>query len=237
MKILAIDSSGLVASVALVTEDTVLAEYSTNFKKTHSQTLLPMVDELMRMTGMEGSELDAIAVTNGPGSYTGLRIGSSTAKGLGLAWDKPIIPVPTVDMLAANYAGYAGLICPIMDARRGQVYSGLYRFSGNEMIVVEPQSCTMLSDMIEKVNALGEHVVFLGDGVPVHKDTIAKEVTVPYLLAPMHRLSQNAASLGFLAVKLFGEGKTVSAMELVPEYLRLCQAEREREERMEKKGE
>ena len=234
MKILAIDSSGLVASVALVTEDTVLAEYSTNFKKTHSQTLLPMVDELMRMTGTEGSELDAIAVTNGPGSYTGLRIGSSTAKGLGLAWDKPIIPVPTVDMLAANYAGYEGLICPIMDARRGQVYSGIYRYSGNDMIVVQPQSCTMLSEIMEKVNSLGEHVVFLGDGGPVHKDTLAKEVKVPYLLAPMHRLVQNAAALGFLAVKLYAEGRTVSAMELVPEYLRLCQAEREREERLEK---
>lgn len=237
MKILAIDSSGLVASVALVTEDTVLAEYSTNFKKTHSQTLLPMVDEVMRMTGIEGDELDAIAVTNGPGSYTGLRIGSATAKGLGLAWNKPIVPVPTVDMLAANFPGCDSLICPIMDARRGQVYSGLYHFRAEELEIVQKQSCTLLSDMIARINEMGECVIFLGDGVPVHKEKLAQEVKVPFYFAPMHRLVQNAASLGFLAVRLLKEGKSVPAMELVPEYLRLCQAEREREERLEQKGE
>ena len=261
MKILAIDSSGLVASVALVTEDTVLAEYSTNFKKTHSQTLLPMVDEVMRMTGIEGDELDAIAVTNGPGSYTGLRIGSATAKGLGLAWNKPIVPVPTVDMLAANFPGCDSLICPIMDARRGQVYSGLYHFRAEELEIVQKQSCTLLSDMIARINEMGERVIFLGDGVAdkehntLIKDALRLKVVdndigQRHLISinaidaeqtadstPMHRLVQNAASLGFLAVRLLKEGKSVPAMELVPEYLRLCQAEREREERLEQKGE
>ena len=233
MKILAVDSSGQVASVAIVTDDAVLAEYSVNYKKTHSQTLLPMVEEIMKMTGTEGKNLDAVAVTNGPGSYTGLRIGSSTVKGLALIWDKPVIPVPTVDTLAANYADYDGLICPLMDARRGQVYTGLYRFTDGKLTAVVPQVCTMLDDILTKVNELGEHVVFLGDGVPVHRQVIAGKVTVPYTFAPMHRSVQSAASLGYLACTYLREGKTVTATELVPEYLRLSQAEREREERLE----
>ncbi|MBQ6105234.1 MAG: tRNA (adenosine(37)-N6)-threonylcarbamoyltransferase complex dimerization subunit type 1 TsaB [Lachnospiraceae bacterium] len=233
MKILAIDSSGQVASVAIVTDEAVLAEYSVNYKKAHSQTLLPMVEEVMKMTGTEGKELDAVAVTNGPGSYTGLRIGSSTVKGLAMVWDKPIIPVPTVDTLAANYADYDGLICPLMDARRGQVYTGLYRFTDGKLTTVVPQVCTMLNDILAKVNELGEKVIFLGDGVPVHRQEIAGQVTVPYTLAPMHRSVQSAASLGYLACTYLREGKTVTATELVPEYLRLSQAEREREERLE----
>ena len=232
MKILAIDSSGQVASAALVTEQTVLAEYTVNFKMNHSQTLLPMIDELLRMTGTEGSELDALAVTNGPGSYTGLRIGSSTVKGLAMIWNKPVVAVPTVEVLAANYFGYDGLICPIMDARRGQVYTGVYRCDGDKLTVVCEQSCMLLSDMVEKLNSLGEKVIFLGDGVPVHKAFLKANVTVPFTLAPMHRMVQGAASLGFLAGRYYAEGRTVSAMELVPEYLRQSQAEREREERL-----
>lgn len=233
MKILAIDSSGLVATVALVSDGTVLAEYSVNFKMTHSQTLLPMIDEIMKMTGTEGTELDALAITKGPGSYTGLRIGSSTVKGLAFVWQKPVIAVPTVDVLAANYAGDGRIICPIMDARRGQVYSGIYRFDGRELKAVEPQKCMLLTEVIARINEIGESAVFLGDGVPVHSRTLAAEVKVPYEEAPMHRALQSAASLGFLACRYYEEGRFVSAMELVPDYLRQSQAEREREERLE----
>ena len=129
MKILAIDSSGLVAGVAVAEDDTLLAEYTTNYKKTHSQTLLPMLDEVKRMIELDLSSLDAIAVAAGPGSFTGLRIGSATAKGLGLALDKPLIGVSTVDALAMNLYGAEGYICPIMDARRSQVYTGIYTFA------------------------------------------------------------------------------------------------------------
>ena len=118
MKILALDSSGLVASAAVVEDDITIAEYTINYKKTHSQTLLPMLDELRRMTELDLHTIDAIAVAAGPGSFTGLRIGSATAKGLGFALDIPIIPVPTVDALAYNLYGSDKLICPLMDARR-----------------------------------------------------------------------------------------------------------------------
>ena len=123
MKIIAIDSSGLVATVAIAADDTLTAEYTVNYKKTHSQTLLPMLDEIKKMTELDLDTIDAVAVAAGPGSFTGLRIGSATAKGLAMALDKPIIEVPTVDALAMNMWGTKDLICPIMDARRHQVYT------------------------------------------------------------------------------------------------------------------
>ena len=133
MKILALDSSGLVASVAVMEDENMLAEYTMNYKKTHSQTLLPMLDEMAKMIDLDLNTIDAIAVAGGPGSFTGLRIGSATAKGLGLALDKPIIPVPTVDGLAYNLFGVNDLVCPMMDARKNQVYTGLYAFEDGAM--------------------------------------------------------------------------------------------------------
>ena len=128
MKLLALDSSGLVASVALVEDDNLIAEYTIQYKKTHSQTLLPMLDEIKKMVELDLSTVDAIAVAAGPGSFTGLRVGSATAKGLALALEKPIVPVPTVDGLAYQMYGTDALVCPIMDARRSQVYTGIYEF-------------------------------------------------------------------------------------------------------------
>lgn len=128
MKVLAIDSSGLTATVALVDESQTIAEYTVNYQKTHSQTLLPMIDEIVKMTETDLQTIDAIAVAGGPGSFTGLRIGSATAKGLGLALGKPLVSVPTVDALAYNVYGCRDIICPVMDARRNQVYTGIYTF-------------------------------------------------------------------------------------------------------------
>ena len=132
MRVLAIDTSGLVASVALVEDDVLRAEFTTNDKKTHSQTLLPMLDQLRQMTSLELDTVDAIAIAAGPGSFTGLRIGSATAKGLGLALDKPLVEVPTLEGLAYNLYGTDKLVCPMMDARRNQVYTGLYEYLPQE---------------------------------------------------------------------------------------------------------
>ena len=136
MRILALDSSGLVASVAVVEKDgeetSTIAEYTVNYKKTHSQTLLPMLDEIAHMTELDLNTVDAIAVAGGPGSFTGLRIGSATAKGLGLALKKPLIHIPTLEGLAYNLWGTDKIVCPIMDARRGQVYTGIYEFDGKD---------------------------------------------------------------------------------------------------------
>ena len=231
MKILGLDSSGIVASVAIVEDDVLIAEYTVNYKKTHSQTLLPMLDEIAKMTELDLNSIDAIAVAAGSGSFTGLRIGSATAKGLGLALKKPLIAIPTVEGLAYNLYDISGLICPIMDARRKQVYTGIYRFTDHQLKVVEDQMAVPMETVIEKLNQYGEAVTFLGDGVPVFHELIAEKMTVPYSFAPAHVNKQRAAAVAALGEIYYRQGKTETAMEHVPDYLRVSQAERERAER------
>ena len=235
MKILALDSSGIVASVAILEDDILLAEYTVNYKKTHSQTLLPMLDEIVKMTELDLESVDAIAVAAGPGSFTGLRIGSATAKGLGLALKKPLIGVPTVEALAYNLVDVQGLVCPIMDARRNQVYTGIYRFRDHQLQIVEDQMAVPMENLLEKLNELEESVTFLGDGVPVFQRQIRESLNVPFFFAPSHVNRQRAAAVGALGMIYFRQGRTQSAVEHTPEYLRVSQAEREREERQKKK--
>ena len=231
MKILAIDSSGLTASVALVEDSLTIAEYTVNYKKTHSQTLLPMLDEVAKMIELDLDTVDAIAVAKGPGSFTGLRIGSATAKGLGLALDKPLIEIPTVDGLAYNLWGAKDLVCPLMDARRNQTYTGIYAFENGELQVLEPQCAVDIIEIIKKINELERPVVFLGDGVPVFHDQIAESVRVPYSFAPSHLNKQRAGAVAALAFTYLKKGQTVSAAQHQPDYLRLSQAEREQKEK------
>lgn len=235
MKIAAIDSSGLVASVAILDGDTILAQYTVNYKKTHSQTLLPMLAEITRMTEFDMQSLDAIAVAKGPGSFTGLRIGASTAKGMGQALDKPIIEVPTLDALAYQLYGVERILCPMMDARRNQVYTGLYSFERKggktEFCIQKSQCAVSVEEMIDAVNALGKEVIYLGDGVPVYEALLKERTQVDYEFAPANCNRQNAAALAALAAVYYEQGRFVSAASHRPDYLRLSQAERERMER------
>lgn len=234
MKVLALDSSGLVASVAIVEENgadqNLLAEYTVNYKKTHSQTLLPMLDEIVKMTELDLKTIDAVAVAAGPGSFTGLRIGSATAKGLGLALDKPLVEIPTVDGLAYNLYGTDRLICPIMDARRNQVYTGIYEFRGGSLQVLEAQMAVGIEVIAEKLRGMNREVIFLGDGVPVFRKRLEEELMAgaAFSFAPAHLNKQRAGAVGALALQYLRERKTVSAAEHRPTYLRLSQAERER---------
>ena len=237
MKILGLDSSGIVASVAVVEDDILVAEYTVNYKKTHSQTLLPMLDEIAKMTELDLNTIDAIAVAAGPGSFTGLRIGSATAKGLGLALKKPLIAVPTVEGLAYNLYDTDGLICPIMDARRKQVYTGIYRYEDHRLITVKDQMAVGIEELLSMLNEMGEAVTFLGDGVPVFKDIIADKLTVPFSFAPAHLSRQRAGAVGALGVLYYKEGRTETAAEHKPDYLRVSQAERERAQKMKKGSE
>ena len=240
MRILALDSSGLVASVAVVdsTEngEELVAEYTVNYKKTHSQTLLPMLDEVAKMIELDLRSVDAIAIAGGPGSFTGLRIGSATAKGLGLALKKPLIHIPTLAGLAYNLWGSSGIICPIMDARRGQVYTGVYRFEQGELLTLEDQMAISIEELAARLKGYHEKVIFLGDGVPVFKgrleNELMKDCEVSFAPANMNR--QRAASVGALGVQYYKAGKTESATEHQPNYLRVSQAERERQERLAK---
>ncbi|MBR3684150.1 MAG: tRNA (adenosine(37)-N6)-threonylcarbamoyltransferase complex dimerization subunit type 1 TsaB [Lachnospiraceae bacterium] len=241
MKLLALDSSGLVASVAVMEDDTMVAEYTMNYKKTHSQTLVPMLDQMSKMIELDLNTIDAIAIASGPGSFTGLRIGSATAKGLGLALNKPIIPVPTVDALAYNLCGNTGVICPIMDARRNQVYTGIYQFvsdgcEGFVMETLQTQTAVLIQDIVSQLNELGQPVIFIGDGVPVFKEQLKELMKVPYSFAPAHLSRQRAAAVGALGMIYYKEGKFESAALHEPEYLRMSQAERERAENAKLQG-
>lgn len=227
MRILALESSGLVASVAVVEDSQTIAEYTVNYKKTHSQTLLPMLDEVAKMTDLDLATVDAIAVSGGPGSFTGLRIGSATAKGLGLALKKPLVHVPTLEGLAWNLAGASSLVCPIMDARRSQVYTGLYKVE-EELLVVADQRAIAVDDLIKELNERNEHVTFLGDGVPVYYDRLEEGLTVPHSYASAHSNRQRGASVAELGMRYFKEGKITTPEDYKPEYLRQSQAERER---------
>ena len=242
MKILAIDTSGLVASVAVVSDGLLIAEYTVNYKITHSQTLLPMLDEIKKMIELDLNSIDAVAISNGPGSFTGLRIGVATAKGLGLALDKPIVEVPTVEALAYNMYGSGLDVVPIMDARREEVYTGIYRFerSGGgrfdyDFIEVMPQSAIPLKQLIDVINSNGRPVVFTGDADIVYDKLITESINVDYTFAPFTCNRQRAAAVALLGTKYYNEGKTCSADICSPEYLRLSQAERERMEREQKK--
>lgn len=236
MKILAIDTSGQTASAALLEDDLIIAEFSIHAKQTHSETFLPLLETLREKTAFQIEEIDAVAVTSGPGSFTGLRIGSATAKGLGFALCKPIIPVPTLEGLAYNLYGTANIVCPLLDARRNQTYTGLYEFIENEskeydMRVIKEQCAVPIEEIITACNELGRSVVFLGDGVPVFREKIIEQMKAPYSFAPAHMNRQRAAAVAALAVKYYEQGKIQTAAEHAPEYLRLSQAERERKEK------
>ena len=235
MKILALDSSGLVASVAIVTEAAMLAEYTVNYKKTHSQTLLPMLNEIVKMVDINMEEIDAIAVAAGPGSFTGLRIGSATAKGLGLALNKPIIAVPTLEGLAYNLYGTKQLICPIMDARRNQVYTGLYDTKTEGFCVIKEQTAIAVEELLEELNRIGREIIFLGDGTAVYSELIKEKIKVPYSFAPVHLSRQRAGAIGTLGLELYKKQQVETAESHEPVYLRVSQAERERAEKLENK--
>lgn len=229
MQLLAIESAAMTASAALLKDGRVAAEYTVDFKKTHSQTLLPMIDEIVSMTETDLKELDAIAVSEGPGSFTGLRIGSATAKGLALALGKPIIPVPTLAAMAWVCWGSAVPVCPMMDARRGQVFTGLYRFDGSgQMETVYDQRIVMLDEWLEELKKVGRPVLFLGDGAAVFEQEI-RAALADCRMAPAHMSRQRAAAVGALGERLFSQGVCQTAAEHAPCYLRKSQAERERE--------
>lgn len=234
MRVLALDSSGMTASVAIVEDKIVIGEYSVTHKKTHSQTLLPMLDEVVKMTETDLKEIDAIAIAAGPGSFTGLRIGSATAKGLAQGLSKPVIEIPTLEAMAYQIFSGEELLCPMMDARRNQVFTGLYQWKDDRFVTVEEQMAVPIEEIIEKVNSYNTKTIYLGDGAIAFTKQIEELTTVPKKIAPPHGLNQRAAAVGARAIECFKaspEKYVVDAKDHAPVYLRLSQAERERMER------
>ncbi|MCR5476834.1 MAG: tRNA (adenosine(37)-N6)-threonylcarbamoyltransferase complex dimerization subunit type 1 TsaB [Lachnospiraceae bacterium] len=229
MKLIGIDSSGLVAGVAVWQDGVLLAERLVNYKKTHSQTLLPMLAQIREELELDLSAVDAVAVASGPGSFTGLRIGSATAKGLGFVMECPIVEVPTLEGLAYRMWGTRSLICPVMDARREQVYTGIYELAPEEEAVPVPvweQRAVSVTEAAEKLNALGREVLFLGDGVRVYREKLDDLLQVPHGYAPAHLALQSAGAVASLGAIYLKQGRFVQAADHAPEYLRSSQAER-----------
>ncbi len=230
MKILAIDSSGLAVSASLADDEKIIAEYALNFKITHSQTLMPAVDTIIKASNFDIKGLDYIACTSGPGSFTGLRIGAAAAKGLAHGLGIDIIGVPTLEALAYNIFETDKVICPVMDARRSQVYNAFYEFKNGRLCEVYPQEARSIDDVLLKASGFDRKVIFLGDAVPVYKDKI---LSLPNsVLAPQHCNIQRAACVAALAFVYAREGKTTAYSDFAPFYLRKSQAERELEEKI-----
>ncbi|MBQ4524129.1 MAG: tRNA (adenosine(37)-N6)-threonylcarbamoyltransferase complex dimerization subunit type 1 TsaB [Lachnospiraceae bacterium] len=225
LKLLAIESSGNVASVAILEQGKMIAELTMNNKKTHSTTLLPMIDQMIKMCEKDLADFDAIAVTRGPGSFTGLRIGAATVKGLGLAMELPVIPVSTLECLAMNVSESNDIICPIMDARRNQVYTAAYEVKDGRLQEVLKEEPMDIKDLIEKLKVLEKNVLFLGDGVAVYRNVIAQELKERACFAKEHNMVQRASSLAVLAKEKWEQ--RVTSKEFHLEYLRASQAERE----------
>lgn len=235
MYILGIESSSVTASAAILREKNIVAEYTVNFKRTHSQTLLPMIDEIVRMTETRLEELDAIAISAGPGSFTGLRIGSATAKGLGLALKKPIVEVPTLEAMAACCFGFDGLVCPIIDARREQLYCAAYRVysEGLPQTVMEP-AVRLADDFKQELKQIGERTIFTGDGLEKYWELFSQLPGAIEAFAVCR--NPRAAAVAQLGAEYYALGRIVSAAEHRPIYLKKTQAESQREAGIYTKG-
>lgn len=233
MKILAIDASGVAASVALLEDQKLVAEYTINHKLTHSQTLMPMMNEICTMIDVDLSAIDAIGITSGPGSFTGLRISAGTAKGMAFGLDIPLVDIPTLDAIAHNIPYTDHIICPIMDARRKHVYTALYKWEDETLKKLTDHQVIPMTDVIQMIKEQGKQVIFMGDGIEVYKEMIQEELGDKAYLAPPSLRLQRAATVALMAMEKAKQGDTVSHMDFAPTYLRPSQAEREYKERQE----
>ena len=226
MYILALETTGAHASAAIIDEaDHVILKKSEGVLN-HLQNLMPMVQELLAENGLKLSDLTAVAASQGPGSFTGIRIGVSSARALAQVLDIKAIAVPTLMTFAYHMPQYTGLICPVFDARRSQVYAGAYRWQdGKIKEAVEGAPC-MIEEFLNKVNALGGQRMFFGDGTKAYRDYFDDAE-----LAPKECRLQSADSVARVAKDLFMQGKAVCCEELKPNYMRKAEAERKLEEK------
>ena len=232
MTILAFETSAKAASAALFQEGVLLGETYQNTGLTHSQTLLSMAESLMASCGVAAGDIDAVGVAAGPGSFTGVRIGVAAAKGFAWGREIPCVGVSTLAAMAVGFGAWQGYVCPVMDARRSQVYNALFRVDCGKCTRIREDRAISLRDLGEDVKNLSGPIFLVGDGSVLCYNTLLE--TVPGLvLPPEHRRHQRAAGVALEAARILETGERPSGAELVPNYLRLSQAERERLERME----
>jgi len=226
MKILSIESASVTASCAVAEDENILGEYTLRHKKTHSEKLMPLIEDLMRELKLKIDDIDYIAVSKGPGSYTGLRIGAAIAKSLSFAADIEIVGVPSMKSLAANLYVEDKLIVPVMDARGERVYTGIYRWENNECKEVKDQFPCNIDELMEILKDYQEPIIFNGDGSINYRDRIEKTLIKKAYFAPEVFNYLKASTLACVAFNMAVRGETVPAETFKPQYLRLSQAER-----------
>lgn len=235
MLILSLDTATEAAACAVLQENKFLGEITINYKKQHSVVLLPMIDNLLKSLHLSIQDIDGFVVSKGPGSFTGLRIGMAAIKGLSQGSGKPFISISTLDSLAYNLAFTDGIICPILDALRDNVYTALYTFKDSTLVKIEDYMAISVDELIEILNSKKTPVTFVGDAVPIHGSKLSSMIE-NIRFAPAHLNFANASSLGELGIKLLSEGHSDDLFTAAPIYLRKSQAEREYDKKMENKN-
>ena len=230
MLILAFETSAKAASVALLEENKLLGESYQNTGLTHSQTLMVMAEDLFKQCGKTISDVTAVAVAEGPGSFTGVRIGVAAAKGFAWGRELPCYGISTLEAMAESLGVYSGYVCPCMDARRSQVYNTLFYVNRGEIQRIAPDRAIAVSDLGEEIKSLQEPIFLVGDGAKLCYNTLGKRVP-NLVLPPEHRRHQRATGVALLAAKKIAAGEVSDGNALTPNYLRLSQAERERMEK------
>lgn len=227
MIVLSIDSASKVATAALLDENNLIAEYTINNKMEHSTLIMDMVDKLLSDSNLSIDDIDGFIVSKGPGSFTGLRIGMATVKGLSFGANKPYVSISSLDALAYSLVSFDGIICPIMDALRDSVYTCLYKSNNGKLEKLIDYSALELDDLIKILKDKNEKVIFTGDGLIKHKDYLSKNLNNSFFV-PNHLNIIRASSLGDLGIKLLLENKC-DELNSSPFYLKKPQAQRELE--------
>ena len=234
MLILAFETSAKAASVALLDGNRLLAENYQNTGMTHSQTLMVMAQDMLRSCGKTSADVDAIAVAEGPGSFTGVRIGVAAAKGFAWGRELPCYGVSTLEAMAISLGAYDGIVCPVMDARRSQVYNALFEANCGKLTRIREDRAISLQDLGEDVKKMGRPVFLVGDGSLLCYNTLLEAVP-SLVLPPEYHMHQRAVGVGLAAAEKHIRGEAGDGAALTPNYLRLSQAERERMEREQQK--
>ncbi len=226
MKILGIESASITASCAISEDEILLCEYTQNHKKTHSEKLMPLIVKALEDNEISLNDIDVIAISKGPGSYTGLRIGAAIAKGLAQALDIPMVAVPTMKALAANVFDSSRYIIPILDAKGGRAYSGIYKWENNNLVTVKEQFPINIDELVDIINGLDNDVVLNGDGSVNYKEVLQSKINKKIYFAPEKYNILSASSINHVGYQLIKENNMLSCYDFSPEYLRPSQAER-----------
>ena len=231
MLILAFETTAKAGSVALLDDKKLLGESYQNTGLTHSQTLMVMAEDLLKSCGKTVSDITAVAVAEGPGSFTGVRIGVAAAKGFAWGGELPCYGISTLEAMAATFGAWQGYVCPCMDARRNQVYNGLFSVKNGEIQRLREDRAIALAELKEELKTLEGPIFLVGDGSVLTYNTLSAEIP-GLVLPPEHRMHQRASGVALVAARKIAAQEPGDANALTPNYLRLSQAERERMERM-----